>query len=176
MPRIAHLVVPGYRVIPKEEDSLAAVFRIAHTRYSQYFNKKLHASGHLWQGRFYSCVLDNRHLIATARYVERNPVRIKIAKIPTDYSWSSARNHTGVSHNDIIDTSALFKYVDVEQHGWEEFICESDEPDEVAAIRKNTMIGRPLGEGSFIQKLEKVFDRKLHALQVGRPKRIINKK
>jgi hypothetical protein len=38
------------------------------------------------------------------------------------------------------------------------------------------MTGRPLGGTSFIQKLEKAFDKKLHALPVGRPKRAINKK
>ena len=163
-------------IIPKNEDSLASTFRIAHTRYSQYFNKKIQAYGHLWQGRFYSCVLDDRHLIATARYVERNPVRVKIVKNPADYSWSSARNHTGISHNDIIDTSDLFKYIEVKQKEWKKFIGESDEPDEVAVIRKYTMTGRPLGGVSFIQKLEKAFDKKLHALPVGRPKKAINKK
>jgi putative transposase len=162
--------------VPKNEDSLASTFRIAHTRYSQYFNKKIQTYGHLWQGRFYSCVLDDRRLIATARYVERNPVRIKIVKNPTDYNWSSARNHVGASHNDIIDTSTLFKHIDFKQKEWEKFIGESDEPDEVTVIRKYTMTGRPLGGTSFIRKLEKAFDKKLHALPVGRPKRAINKK
>jgi len=158
-------------VIPKNEDSLASTFRIAHTRYSQYHNKKIQANGHLWQGRFYSCVLDDRHLIATARYVERNPVRAKIVKSPADYSWSSARSHIGISHNGIIDASELFKHVEIKQEDWDEFIGESDEPDEVAVIRKYTMTGRPLGGAAFIQKLEKVFDKKLHALSVGRPRK-----
>ncbi len=163
-------------VIPKNEDSLASTFQIAHTRYSQYFNKKIQAYGHLWQGRFYSCVLDDRHLVAAARYVERNPVRVKIVKNPADYGWSSARNHTGTSHNDIIDTGVLFKYIDVKQKEWGRFIDKSDEPDEVAVIRKYTMTGRPLGNVSFIQKLEKTFNKKLHALPVGRPKRTTSKK
>jgi hypothetical protein len=32
--------------------------------------------GHLFQGRFGSCVLDETHLIAAARYVELNPVNL----------------------------------------------------------------------------------------------------
>ena len=32
-------------------------------------------TGHLWQGRFASCALDPPHLLAAARYIERNPVR-----------------------------------------------------------------------------------------------------
>ena len=32
-------------------------------------------AGHLWQGRFGSVVMDEPHLLAAVRYVERNPVR-----------------------------------------------------------------------------------------------------
>lgn len=50
--------------VPRKEDLPAKVFSISHMRYSQYFNKKKKASGHLWQGRFYSCVLDEPYLMA----------------------------------------------------------------------------------------------------------------
>ena len=156
--------------IPRDENSLGDTFRIVHTRYAQYFNKKLKAAGHLWQGRYYSCVLDDRRLLAAARYVERNPVRVKAAKTPIDYMWSSARSHCAVSTDDIIDASKLFKYVDIKQGQWKEFIDKGDEPDEVSVIRKHTMTGRPLGSNAFIQKLEKKFGNRLHALPIGRPK------
>jgi len=157
-------------VIPKDEKSLGSTFRIVHTRYAQYFNKKICSTGHLWQGRYYSCVLDDRHLLAAARYIERNPVRAKIANKPTDYIWSSAKSHSAISSNDIISASNLFKHIDIEQSQWKGFIDKSDEPDEVAVIRKYTMTGRPLGAASFINKLEKEFGERLHALPVGRPK------
>ena len=165
-----------FLVIPKKEDSIANVFRIAHTRYSQYFNKKINAHGHLWQGRFYSCVLDDRRLLAAARYIERNPVRAKIIKKPIDYAWSSAKHHCGILHKDIIDTNALFKYIDIEQSQWVDFIGRSDEPDDVSMIRKYTMTGRPLGSNSFVGKLEKMFDERLHALPIGRPKDVKSNK
>ena len=163
-------------VLPKDEDSLGSTFRIVHTRYAQYFNKKSHALGHLWQGRYYSCVLDERHLLVAARYVERNPVRVKAVKKPGDYIWSSAKGHTAVSKNDIIDANQLFKYIEVKQNQWKEFIDEGDEPDQVAAIRKYTLTGRPLGNSAFIQKLEDRFGGRLHALPVGRPKHAKDRK
>jgi len=162
--------------IPKNEKSLGDTLRIVHTRYAQYFNNKIRSAGHLWQGRYYSCVLDERHLLAAARYVERNPVRIKIVNKPTDYIWSSAKSHSAISTNDIIDANNLFKYIEIERSQWREFIDKSDESDEVSVIRKYTMTGRPLGATSFINKLEKGFGGRLHALPVGRPKRAINKK
>ncbi|MCC7201064.1 MAG: DUF2778 domain-containing protein [Nitrospirae bacterium] len=39
-------------------------------RYSQYFNKKKKLKGHLWQGRFFSCILDEKHVYASVRYVD----------------------------------------------------------------------------------------------------------
>ena len=157
-------------VIPGSEDSLAKTFSITNTLYSQYFNKKMNISGHLWQGRYYSCVLDDRHLLAAAKYIERNPVRARIVKKPTEYAWSSAKSHVGISHKDIIDTSPLFKYIEIEQEDWREFIDKTDEANDIAVIRKHTMTGRPLGDSSFIERLEKMFSMRLHALTVGRPK------
>jgi len=51
--------------VPMEEDSLARVFNTLPMRYSQYINDRRNARGRLWQGgqgRFFSCVLDERHL------------------------------------------------------------------------------------------------------------------
>jgi putative transposase len=129
------------------------------------------ASGHLWQGRFYSCVLDDRHLVASAKYVERNPVRARIVKHPTEYTWSSAKEHADKSYNGILDTRALFDYVDIEQNKWKEFIDQNDATEDISIIRKYTMTGRPLGGDSFIKKLEERFNMRLHALSVGRPRR-----
>lgn len=156
--------------IPHDKDTLANTFQIVHTRYSQYFNKKLKTSGHLWQGRYYSCVLDERHLLAAARYIERNPVRAGMVKKPSDYIWSSARNHTAISKNDIVNADSLFKYIEIRQSEWRSFVDTSDDLDEVSTIRKYTMTGRPLGSNIFVQKLEKELGGILHALPVGRPK------
>lgn len=65
-----HLVV-----VPEREDSLAKALRDAHTVYAMRFNTRTRLSGHVWQGRFYSCPMDESHLWAAVRYVERNPVR-----------------------------------------------------------------------------------------------------
>jgi len=166
------LTILGYRlmnnhahfiVIPKNEDSIARTFSIAHTRYSQYFNKKLHSNGHLWQGRFYSCVLYEHHLIATARYVERNPVRAHIVRSPEQYTWSSAKEHIDSHAQYIIDTGSLFDHIGIKQNQWREFIGKGDSPNEVFAIRKYTMTGRPLGSSHFIHKLENMFGERLHA-------------
>ncbi|WP_367358841.1 transposase, partial [Mesotoga sp.] len=80
---------------PLRRDSLAMTFKYANMRYSSYFNKKNRRSGHLWQGRYYSCPLHHDHALEALRYVERNPVRAKMVRLPWEYEWSSAREHVG---------------------------------------------------------------------------------
>src|SRR5215467_2995924 len=46
-------------VMPRRENSLALALKDAHGRYAAYWNAAHHSSGHVWQGRFYSCPLDD---------------------------------------------------------------------------------------------------------------------
>ena len=62
----------------------------AHRRYAAFVNARLRTTGHLFQGRFASVVMDEEHLIAAARYVALNPVRGRLAKRAEDWRWSSA--------------------------------------------------------------------------------------
>ena len=156
--------------IPSRKESLSKTFNSSHMRYSQYFNRKRKITGHLWQGRFYSCVLDEPHLITAARYIERNPVRASMVKKPWQWRWSSAQAHIN-NKRYLINLGNLFKLIDMPKSGWKEFIDSKDDPQTTKDIRKYTLSGRPLGTISFIEKLEKKFGRRLRALARGRPKK-----
>src|SRR5437867_3469539 len=78
---------------PSESRSLAWTMRDLLGPYASYFNQKHGLSGRLWQGRFFSSVLDESHFWAAVRYVERNPVRAGMVKRAEDYRWSSAPAH-----------------------------------------------------------------------------------
>jgi putative transposase len=60
--------------VPHAETSLSRAFGESHKRYTRMKNFKENARGYLFQGRFGSCVLDERHMLAAVRYVENNPV------------------------------------------------------------------------------------------------------
>jgi len=79
--------------LPVREDSLSILLRRVHGRYAQYYNARSGRSGHLWQNRFFACVLGPSHLWAALRYVERNPVRAGMVERAADYPWSSASAH-----------------------------------------------------------------------------------
>ncbi|HEY2392330.1 MAG TPA: transposase [Candidatus Angelobacter sp.] len=45
-------------MVPHQADSLANALKQTHGRYATYWNASQGKSGHVWQGRFYSCPLD----------------------------------------------------------------------------------------------------------------------
>ncbi len=153
--------------VPRRDDSLARTFNMLHMRYAQFINRRQHISGHLWQGRFYSSILDHRHVYAAVRYVENNPVRAQLVKRAEQYRWSSARAHVTSAHDGIISAC----YLESEIPNWKGYLRERDDPALIETIRKNRLTGRPCGDEGFLKKLELKFGRRLRALPHGRPKR-----
>ena len=88
MPNHVHFIM-----VPATPDGLRATFAEAHRRYTARINARLKVTGHLWQGRFSSTAMDERHLLAAARYVPMNPVRAGLTRRAQDWPWSSARAH-----------------------------------------------------------------------------------
>ena len=164
-----------FMVIPQREDSLGKVFKYTNMKYSRYYNNKMKVSGHLFQGRFFSCILDERHMITCARYIERNPVRANLVKKPYLWSYSSAKIHCGINRDDPLETNRLFNYIEQKPKGWKEFIETPDNPDEIAVLRKKTRTGRPLGTDDFTERLEVKLKRFLKSKPQGRPRKKVDK-
>ncbi len=94
-------------VVPEKEDSLYKTFHAIHLCYTRYFHGKRETSGHLWQARYYSCPMDERHLYRGIKYVEQNPVRGQMVKKPWQYRWSSAQWHIGSTNESDIDLTNI---------------------------------------------------------------------
>ncbi len=154
--------------VPEQEDSLARTFNTLHMRYSQYFNQKKKLKGHLWQGRFYSCILDEKHLYAAVRYVETNHVRAGIVRKPQRYKWSSARSHVNRMGDPVLSQGC---YLEKEIEDWWEYLRGKADEQIIRNIMKSSMTGRPRGDDRFMKKLERLFGRRLRALPWGRPRK-----
>lgn len=60
------------------------------TTYTRRFNNRHNRSGHLFQGRFKSIIIENdAYLMQLSCYIHRNPLRAGIVKRLVDYRWSS---------------------------------------------------------------------------------------
>jgi len=81
--------------VPAREDSLSILLRRVHGRYAQYYNARTGRSGHLWQNRFFGCMLGTTHLWAAFSYVERNPVRAGIVQHAAEYPWVERNGSPG---------------------------------------------------------------------------------
>lgn len=141
--------------VPETERALASAVGRTHLLYAQYKLQQQRRSGHFWQGRFYSCPLDELHSYNVAAYVELNPVRAGMAATPWAYLWSSAPAHyrKGADVSELLDLPAWFAAMPVAT--WRETLQVIQEAKAlVDIIRMHTRLGRPLGNAAFLQKLE----------------------
>ena len=77
MPNHVHLVA-----VPQTAGSLAQFMRTVNRNYAVQINRRMGWSGHLWQERFHSFVMDEIYLYSAVRYIELNPVRAKLCDRP----------------------------------------------------------------------------------------------
>lgn len=159
MPNHVHFVV-----VPHNRYVLSKFFCEIHKRYARRTNSLNDWKGHLWQQRFYSVVMDERHCAAAMRYVELNPVRAGFVRRAPDWPWSSARANIGEAADDLVDTARTREFV----RNWEEYLADRPTDAELANIRRQTRIGRPEGDEAFIDSLELRTGRRIRRRKPGR--------
>lgn len=96
---------------PPTADALRATLSRTHTRYAQRFNRRYDVDGHLFQGRYASRAMDNRHLMNAVRYVENNPIDAGLVGRAEDWRWSSARAHISGVRDGVTDPVAIGRHV-----------------------------------------------------------------
>jgi putative transposase len=154
-------------VVPRTVQSLAQALQHSHGRYAAYWNARQSSSGHVWPGRFYSCPLDDAHLWTALRYVELNPVRAGIADAASQWRWSSAAAHCGVTTPEHwLELESWQKRWTVD--AWIRYLAVPESPDELIALRQFTHTGRPLGAAPFVAQLEQATLRLLAPRKRGR--------
>lgn len=152
--------------VPQQADSLARAIGNAHRRYTRRKNFGAGVRGYLFQGRFHSCVLDETHLLAAGRYVERNPVIAGMVERPQNYPWSSCRYHcTLVDKDPLVKERRLPEMAE----NWEGFLKMFDEETD-QSLRRQTRTGRPLGDDRFVLKVEILTQRTVRCRPPGRPR------
>jgi len=76
-------------LIETQTENLSAFMRIVNANYAQYFNKKYHRSGHLWQDRYSSKYITSEgYLYTLIRYIEYNPIEAGISVNIGEYPFT----------------------------------------------------------------------------------------
>ena len=162
MPNHVHLIM-----VPSDVDGLRASLGEAHRRYALAVNSRKDWRGHLWQERFYSFPMDEPHLLAAIRYVERNPVSAGFCQEASEWSWSSARPHLRGCDDELVEVRPLLEHVD----DWATYLSEGAVDATAEQIPIHSRNGRPLGDKRFIDRLEGMTGRILATRTRGRKRR-----
>jgi putative transposase len=120
-------------------------------RYGQWRNHAAARTGTLWEGRFYSALIDTeRYALACYRYVELNPVRAALAGTPRDYRWSSYRCNAEGRFDPVVSQHFTYTSLDASPErrraAYQELFAFALEQSVIDEIRKATRGGYRVGE------------------------------
>lgn len=126
------------------------------------------SSGHVWQGRFKSFIVQKDiHLLTLLRYVERNPVRTGLVKSTKEWGWSSQREAVDRSSSLLLDELPIEL-----PPQWEKYVDEPLTDYEINMIRQSVNRGCPYGEKSWQQEICKQLRLESTLRPRGRPRKI----
>lgn len=109
-------------VIKQGKDPLETVMKRIGVSYVYWYNWKYKRSGHLFQDRYKSEVIeDDGYLLEVIRYIHQNPLEANITTDKGNYQWSSYSEY--VRHPKVVDkTYVLEMFSDNEQKARDLFI------------------------------------------------------
>lgn len=77
--------------------SLSKGMKFLNGTYTQYYNRRHHRVGHVFQGRFKAILVQREsYLLELARYIALNPVRAHMVQDASQWQWSSYRATAGL--------------------------------------------------------------------------------
>ncbi len=91
-------------LLKTEKEDLGQIFQRIGASYVYWYNRKYDRTGHLFQARFKSEVVETDHyLFAVLRYIHRNPLKALMVTNLEDYVWSSYREYLGLNDDHYVD-------------------------------------------------------------------------
>lgn len=95
-------------VLRSSLDDMARFMHRLEGIYARGFNDRHRRNGALFQHPYWSDpILTDERILATVRYIHRNPLKPKLARSCADYRWSSYREYVGTSQHNLVRTSFL---------------------------------------------------------------------
>jgi putative transposase len=160
-------------VTPHDERGPARMMQAVGRRYVRYFNEHHGRTGTLWEGRFWSTLIDSeRYFLACSRYVELNPVRAGIVRDPGAYPWSSFHcNALGEVDALVTPHAAYLALANRPANAYLALFSEGLGTEVVDAIRKASKSKAVLGDERFREQVEAALHRRLTTMPHGGDRR-----
>lgn len=100
------------------DSEIWSIMHYINSLFSKYINEKYDLVGHLFQGRYYSEIIeDDAYALEASRYIHLNPVKANLVKRPIDYFWSSYGIYMGKRESDLINKVRILDYFNDGQNG-----------------------------------------------------------
>ena len=137
-------------LIETTQPNLSRIMQYINTAYSVYYNKKRNRSGHLFQGRYKSIIIEgDSYFLELTRYIHLNPVRAGMSETPEGYKWSSFRGYMSKKGDSVIDRQEIMRYYKINPSKYKKFVLEG--MDKKADILSKVYAGFILGRTKFIK-------------------------
>ena len=162
---------------PEPGQSISRILQSLTVTHTWRYHKRHRTSGHVWQGRFKSPVIqDDMHLLVVLRYIEANPLRAAMVADPADYRWSSYPHH-GLGREDTLlsgfpEWDELGATEAERRRRWRAKVRGMQPEDELTAVRASVRTGRPLGEPGWTEKIAALLKLDLSPRSRGRPRKM----
>lgn len=150
-------------VVRTPQANLQDFMRHFNISYTGYFNKAHNRSGHLYQGRYKSFLIDaDSYLMQVSRYVHLNPIRVKRMKQASEeekkaylnvYPWSSYPDYVSSSRYGFLLTDEILAYFRKNKTSYRSFV-EEGMSESVNLLEKGRGHGI-IGDTSFIREVLK---------------------
>jgi len=109
--------------IKTEEVAIWKLMHQINLFYAKYFNYKYDLVGHLFQGRYFSKLIeDNLYNLGVSRYIHLNPVKASIVNKAELYSKSSYTAYLGIKENSLVDEKVILSYFDNNRYLYRKYV------------------------------------------------------
>jgi putative transposase len=161
---------------PEAGQSISRILQSLTVAQTWRYHRRHHSSGHVWQGRFKSPVIqDDAHLLVVLRYIEANPLRAKMVSDPAEYRWSSYSYH-GLGRDDPLlspfpEWEELGRTEAERRRRWRAKVCSMQSEAELTTVRGSLRNGRPFGTSEWTERMAERLNIELIPRPRGRPRK-----
>ena len=161
MPNHFHLMVR-----PFGDGELSTWMQWLMTSHVRRYHAHYHSSGHIWQGRFKSFIVQkDEHFLTAIRYIERNALRAGLVKRAEDWRFGSLYWRTAGRQLGLLTDWPVQR-----PRRWREMVNRPQSEAELEALRLCGKRGRPYGDDRWVKRAAKRHDLQTTLRPLGRPK------
>jgi putative transposase len=97
--------------IQSHDTSISKIMNFINTKYAKYFNKKYHHSGHVFEKRFGSELIDtSEYELELSKYIHLNPLKANMVTKLEDYPWSSYLAYAQLVNSSLVETKQILSH------------------------------------------------------------------